>query len=130
MRTPEERLNVVEHSFKQIRTETIKAYQDMAMELGVIKGLTDASIGRLKAISTQVAEIRQDINDRFDWTDQRFDTLNQQVYELGQDIKAVRQDSRIETLEQNMNSRFEQVDKRFETQSQLLQQILERLPKQ
>jgi uncharacterized protein YoxC len=111
MPAPEDRLNVLEHNFKQFKTDTIRAYQDLASELSMIAGLTDNTIGRLRTLS-------DNMNSRFDWTDQRFDTLNQQVYDLGQDVKAVRQDmnSRFETtnqqiaeVRQDMNSRFDQV---------------------
>ncbi|HYU71228.1 MAG TPA: hypothetical protein VEL31_00990, partial [Ktedonobacteraceae bacterium] len=50
---------------RQFRTETIKACQEMAMEMAMVKGLTEDTIKRLATIKVQL--------------DQRFDTLNQQI---------------------------------------------------
>src|SRR5947209_3874921 len=47
MATQEERLQIVENDLKHFKTETIKAYGDMAMELVMVKGLTEDSVRRL-----------------------------------------------------------------------------------
>ncbi len=68
MSTHEERLTTVEYGLKQFQTETIKAYQDVAMELTMIKGLTEDSVRRLMTLKTQ-------IDQRFDTTDQRLSAI-------------------------------------------------------
>src|SRR5260370_20658976 len=51
MPTQEERLQTVEFDLRQFKTETIKAYGDMAFEMTIIKGLTENAIGRLATLS-------------------------------------------------------------------------------
>src|SRR5207247_1025109 len=53
MPTQEERLQTVEYDLKQFKTETIKAYGDMAFEMTIIKGLTENAIGRLSTLSNK-----------------------------------------------------------------------------
>ncbi|MFL5701649.1 MAG: hypothetical protein ACJ8AG_02340 [Ktedonobacteraceae bacterium] len=72
MPTQEERLETVEYGLKQFKTETIKAYGETAMELIMVKGLTEDAVKRLASLKTQI--------------DQRFDTLNQQITDGKQDI--------------------------------------------
>ena len=72
MPTQEERLETVEYGLKQFKTETIKAYSEMAIELTMVKGLTEDAVKRLALLKTQI--------------DQRFDTLNQQITDGKQDI--------------------------------------------
>ncbi len=72
MPTQEERLETVEYGLRQFRTETLKAYQEMAFEVTMVKGLTEDAVKRLATIKVQI--------------DQRFDTLNQQITDAKQDI--------------------------------------------
>jgi len=72
MPTQEERLETLEYGLKQFKTETIKAYGETAMELIMVKGLTEDAVKRLASLKTQI--------------DQRFDTLNQQITDGKQDI--------------------------------------------
>ncbi len=52
MPTQEERLDTVEFNLRQFKTETIKAYGDMAFEMTIIKGLTEDAVQRLAALSS------------------------------------------------------------------------------
>ncbi|MFL5693219.1 MAG: hypothetical protein ACJ795_15585 [Ktedonobacteraceae bacterium] len=72
MPTQEERLETVEYGLKQFKTETIKAYGETAMELTMVKGLTEDAVKRLASLKTQI--------------DHRFDTLNQQITDGKQGI--------------------------------------------
>ncbi len=72
MPTQEERLETVEYGLRQFRTETLKAYQEMAFEVTMVKGLTEDAVKRLATIKVQI--------------DQRFDTLNQLITDAKQDI--------------------------------------------
>jgi hypothetical protein len=47
MPTQEERLETVEYGLRQYKTETIKAYQEMAIEITMVKGLTEDVVKRL-----------------------------------------------------------------------------------
>jgi hypothetical protein len=72
MPTQEERLETVEYGLRQFRTETLKAYQEMAFEVTMVKVLTEDAVKRLATIKVQI--------------DQHFDTLNQQITDAKQDI--------------------------------------------
>ncbi len=65
MPTQEERLGIVEYDLKHFKTETVKAYGDMAMELVMVKGLEEDAIKRLATLKEQV--------------DRRFDTVEQHL---------------------------------------------------
>ena len=69
MLTQEERLQTVEYNLQQFKTETIKAYGEMAMELVMVKGLTEDAVKRLALLKTQ-------IDHQFERVDARLDTLN------------------------------------------------------
>ncbi len=56
MPTQEERLNIVEYDLKHFKTETIKAYGDMAMELIMVKGLTEEAVKRLMNVGRTLDE--------------------------------------------------------------------------
>jgi len=56
MPTQEERLQIVEYDLKHYKTETIKAYSDMAMELVMVKGLTEDTVKRLMGLKRTLDE--------------------------------------------------------------------------
>ena len=68
MPTQEERLETVEFNLRQFKTETIKAYGDMAYEIVIIKGLGEDSINRLARLSSIMEK-------RFDAVEKRLDRL-------------------------------------------------------
>jgi nitrate reductase NapE component len=55
------------------------------------------------------AELREDINKRFEQVDKRFEQLDKRIDDLRQEMN-----SRLEEMRQDTNKRFEQVDKRIE----------------
>lgn len=62
MPTQEERFA----SLEQFRTETLHAYGEMAMEIVMVKGLTNDAIGRLAVLQRDVSEIKATMNERFE----------------------------------------------------------------
>ncbi len=68
MATPEERLATLE----QFKTETMRAYTDMAYEVTILKGLGEDSIKRLAALE-------RTMNQRFDAVDTRLDDITSQL---------------------------------------------------
>src|SRR5712692_9915988 len=66
MPTQEERLETLEYGLKQYKTETNKAYGEMAMEITMVKGLTEDAVKRLMTLRTaldqQMAEMKQGIH--------------------------------------------------------------------
>ena len=75
MASTEERVTALEFDLKQFRTETIKAYTDMAYEMTIVKGLEEDSIKRLAALRTEMQEFRAEVNNRFERLDTRIDGL-------------------------------------------------------
>jgi predicted nucleic acid-binding Zn-ribbon protein len=75
MPTQEERLQTLEYGLKQFKTETIKAYGEVAIELTMVKGLTEDAVKRLASLRMQVEQV-----------DQRFVNLNQQITGIQQEI--------------------------------------------
>src|SRR5713101_1053237 len=101
MSTQEERLETVEYNLRQFKTETIRAYQDMAFEMTMIKGLTEDTIKRLARLSDTMEK-------RFDLVDQRFEQV----------------DTRLDQVD----TRLDRVDTRLDRMESMLAQILARLP--
>ena len=108
MPTQEERMETVEYGLRQFKTETIKAYQEMAIEITMVKGLTEDAVKRLMNLKVQMDQRFSTIDTRFDSVDQRFST--------------------IDTRFDNVDQRFSTVDTRLGTIETLLTQILARLP--
>ncbi len=75
MPTQEERLEIVEYGLKQFKTETIKAYGEVAMELTMVKGLTEDAVKRLASLKTQ-------IDQRFERVDTHLDTIDTRLERL------------------------------------------------
>jgi ferritin-like protein len=105
MPTQEERLKTVEFDLKQFKTETIRAYQYMAFEMTMVKGLTEDAIKRLATLSGAIEK-------RFDAVNERLDSINGRLEHL-------------DTIEQRLN----QLETKFDKHTALLTQILARLPK-
>jgi hypothetical protein len=65
MPTQQGRLTTLEFDLKHFKTETIKAYGEMAMELLMVKGLTEDATKRLASLRTaideQMADLKQDL---------------------------------------------------------------------
>jgi flagellar capping protein FliD len=102
MPTQEERLTILEYDLKQYKTETIKAYGEMAVEMTMVKGLTEDAVKRLASLKTQLEQ-------RFEHVDTRLDAM----------------DSHLES----MDTRLNQVDTHLDRVENMLEQILTRLPK-
>ncbi len=101
MPTQEERLTILEYDLKQYKTETIKAYGEMAVEMTMVKGLTEDAVKRLASLKAQMEQ-------RFERVDTRFEHI----------------DTRLEA----MNAHLESLDTRLDRVENLLAQILARLP--
>jgi len=75
MPTQEERLTIVEYDLKQFKTETIKAYGEVAMELMMVKGLTEDAVKRLASLKTQIDQQFERVDTRLD----RVETMLAQI---------------------------------------------------
>ncbi len=127
MPTQEERLQRVEFDLRQFKTETIKAYGDMAFEMTIIKGLTENAIGRLATLSDTTEK-------HFERVDIRLDAMDAHLESMDKRLERV--ETHLEQLEESMDKRlervethFEQLETKFDEHTTLLTQILARLPK-
>jgi len=83
MPTQEERLETLEYGLKQFKTETIKAYSEMAIELIMVKGLTEDAVKRL-------ASLQRHMDQRFERVDTRLGTIDSHLGTI---------DSRLDRME-------------------------------
>ena len=109
MPTQEERLQTLEYAPKQFKTETIKAYQEMSLEVMMVKGLTEDAITRLATLKVQL--------------DQRFGQVDARL-----DRRETRLD-RVETRLDRRETHLRQMDARLDRMEMMLTEILARLPK-
>jgi hypothetical protein len=79
MPTQEERLTTVEYDLKQFKTETIKAYGDMAFEMTIIKGLTENAIGRLSTLSNATEKHFEHVDIRLDAMDAHLESMDKRL---------------------------------------------------
>jgi flagellar capping protein FliD len=75
MPTQEERLTILEYDLKQYKTETIKAYGEMAIEMTMVKGLTEDAVKRLASLKTQIEQRFERVDTRLDAMDSRLDRV-------------------------------------------------------
>jgi chromosome segregation ATPase len=101
MPTQEERLEALASNLKQFKTETIKAYGEMAVEMTMVKGLTEDAVKRL-------ASLKDQLEHRFERVDIRFERV----------------DSRLDGVDAHLES----MDGRLGRLENLLAQVLARLP--
>ncbi len=101
MPTQEERLTILEYDLKQYKTETIKAYGEMAIEMTMVKGLTEDAVKRLASLKSQIEQ-------RFERVDVQLDAM----------------DAHLESMDKRLN----QMGTRLDQMENLLAQILARLP--
>ena len=77
MSTQEERLQIVEYDLKHYKTETIKAYGDTAMELVMVKGLTEDAVKRLMGVRITLDEHTALLNKQSERLDRVETTLSE-----------------------------------------------------
>ena len=110
MPTQEERLGAVESGLKQFQTETVKAYHEMALEVTMMKGLTQDSVKRLINLERTMDERFNNVELRLGGMDQRLGGMDQQLGGMNQQLGGMNQrlggmNQRLGTLEQDMMSR-------------------------
>lgn len=149
MPTQEERLGNVENDLKQFKSETLRAYRDMAMDLGMVKGLTLDATGRLINLTRQTEAFEDEVKQRFDAQERRFDALEGHLLSFEQnansrfdtidqrfdamDSRFLAQDTHFETLEGRFNTlegRFDTLEKKFDQMLLLLTTMLQPKPEQ
>jgi hypothetical protein len=76
MPTQEERLTILEYDLKQYKTETIKAYGEMAVEMTMVKGLTEDAVKRLASLKAQIEQRFERVDTRLDAMDTHLEGMN------------------------------------------------------
>lgn len=108
MPTQEERLTIAEYDLKQFKTETIKAYGETAIELVMVKGLTEDAVKRLASLKAQI---------------------DQQTMQVNTQLEAIK--AHLSFLQENTNKtdkRLDSIEAQLTEHKTLLTQILARLP--
>jgi hypothetical protein len=75
----EERLTKLEFDLRQFKTETIKAYGDMAFEMTIVKGLTENAIGRLAALSDTAEKRFERVDIRLEAMDAHLESMDKRL---------------------------------------------------
>ncbi len=82
MPTQEERLTILEYDLKQYKTETIKAYGEMAIETIMVKGLMEDAVKRLASLKTEIEQHFVRMDTRLDQMDTRLDRLENMLTQI------------------------------------------------
>jgi hypothetical protein len=115
MPTQEERLDALENNLEHLKTDTIKAYGEMAMEITMVKGLTEDAVHRLAALKDQIEH-------RFGRVDIGLDAMDAHLESMDGRFEHV--DTRLD----KMDAHLESVDGRLGRLENFLAQVLARLP--
>ncbi|HLG79330.1 MAG TPA: hypothetical protein VKX46_23155 [Ktedonobacteraceae bacterium] len=114
MSSQEERLTAVEYDFRRFKADSVKAYQDLAMEVTAFRELASDSVKRLIGLKSQVQGVEQ-----------RLDTLELEVKQGFAESK-----QRFNAVDQRFNDvdqRFNDVDRRLDSLDQKFEQVLQLL---
>jgi chromosome segregation ATPase len=152
MPTEEERLQIMEYDLNHFKTETVKAYGDMAVAFVILKGLTEDSVKRLRALKEQIDQQSVTLGRRLNQLETRLDEhtrditqiettlnghtaiLNEHTITLNQHTAMLNQHTTIldeHTLRLNgIDTRLGGIDTRLGGIENMLTQILARLPEQ
>jgi chromosome segregation ATPase len=143
MPTQEERLTILEYDLKQYKTETIKAYGEMAIEVIMVKGLMEDAVKRLASLRTQFEQRFERVDTRLDAMDTRLDKMETRLDRVETRLDAM--DAHLESMEtrldqmdmrldamgpylEGMDRHLDQMDTRLDRVQNMLAQILARLP--
>jgi chromosome segregation ATPase len=89
MPTQEERLETVEYGLKQFKTETIKAYGETAIELVMVKGLTEDAVKRLASLKTQIEQQSKQVNTQLEAIDAHLSLLQESANKTDKRLDAI-----------------------------------------
>jgi archaellum component FlaC len=120
MPADEERIQILEFDLNRFKSETIKAYSDMAVEFAMVKGLTEDSVKRISAA-------QRTLNQHTEQLDRMERRLDEQTRDIAQIEITLNQHT--ETLSDH-TMRLERIDTRLDKIESVLAQILARLPEQ
>ena len=76
MPTQEERLTILEYDLKQYKTETIKAYGEMAIEMIMVKGLMEDAVKRLATLQAQIEQRFERVDTRLNAMDAHLESMD------------------------------------------------------
>ena len=74
--TQEERLTILEYDLKQYKTETIKAYGEIAVEMTMVNGLTEDAVKRLASLKAQIEQHLERVDTRLDAMDSHLEGMD------------------------------------------------------
>src|SRR6266702_4714675 len=122
MPTQEERLTILEYDLKQYKTETIKAYGEMAIEMIMVKGLIEDAVKRLASLRTQVEQGFERVDTRLDAMDAHLESMDTRLDQMDTRF------NQMETGLDRVNTHVGSMDTHLDRVENMLAQILARLP--
>jgi len=82
MPTQDERLETLEYDLKQFKAETVKSYGEMAVEMTIVKGLTEDAVKRLASLKDQLEHRFERVDSRLDGMDGRLGRLENLLMQI------------------------------------------------
>ncbi len=129
MPTQEERLTILEYDLKQYKTETIKAYGEMAIEMIMVKGLIEDAVKRLASLRTQVEQGFERVDTRLDAMDAHLESMDTRLDQM--DTRFNQMETRLDRMGTGLdrvNTHVGSMDTHLDRVENMLAQILARLP--
>ena len=125
MSTLEERLQAVEFDLKHYKTESIKAYSDMAMEFVMYKGLTEDAVKRIMKMQRTLDEHTALLNRQNERLEHLETTASEHTALLNGHTAILNEHTarfdRLEAIVSEHSARFDHLES-------LITQVLARLP--
>jgi len=115
MPTQEERLTILEYDLKQYKTETIKAYGEMAIEMTMVKELSEDVVKRLASLKTEIEQRFGRVDTRLDAMDAHLGSMHTRLDQL--ETRFNRMDTcldRVDSHLESMETRFNRMDTRLD----------------
>ena len=122
MPTHEERLTILEYDLKQYKTETIKAYGEMAIETIMVRGLIEDAVKGLSSLRTQFEQ-------RFERVVTRLLAMNAHFGSM--ETRLDRVETRLDQMDTHLdrvNTHLGSMDTHLDRVENMLAQVLARLP--
>jgi ferritin-like protein len=82
MPTQEKWLTILEYDLKQYKTETIKAYGEMAIEMIMVKGLMEDAVKRLASLKTEIEQRFVRVDTRLDAIDADLENIDTRLGQM------------------------------------------------
>lgn len=118
MPTQEDRLTAVENELKRFKSESVKSYHDVVVDLAMVKAMALGAFDGLSGLRAQVTDFQLDVIKRFERQDRHFEA--QDAHLNMHDKRFDEHDKRFDAIDK----RLDEHDKRFDVLDNKLDQVL------